>query len=38
MMTDNWNSFGCDVSEDLLQASAALIVDYGLKDLGYQCK
>lgn len=33
---DNWNSFGCDVSEGLLQASAALIVDYGLKDLGYQ--
>ncbi|KAM0807623.1 putative Glycoside hydrolase family 27 protein [Seiridium cardinale] len=33
---DNWNSFGCDVSEDLLQSSARLIVDYGLKDLGYQ--
>ncbi|KAI0124703.1 glycoside hydrolase family 27 protein [Xylariales sp. AK1849] len=33
---DNWNSFGCDVSEDLLQGTARLIVDYGLKDLGYQ--
>jgi alpha-galactosidase len=33
---DNWNSFGCAVSEDLLQGTAQLIVDYGLKDLGYQ--
>ncbi|ORY55287.1 glycoside hydrolase family 27 protein [Pseudomassariella vexata] len=33
---DNWNSFGCDVSEDLLQGTARLIVDYGLKDLGYE--
>ncbi|KAI0174110.1 glycoside hydrolase family 27 protein [Pestalotiopsis sp. NC0098] len=33
---DNWNSFGCDVSEELLQASAKLIVEYGLKDLGYE--
>ena len=32
---DNWNSFGCDVSETLLQQTANLIVDYGLKDLGY---
>lgn len=32
---DNWNAFGCDVSEDLLQGTAKLIVDYGLKDLGY---
>ncbi|KAI1870709.1 uncharacterized protein JN550_004855 [Neoarthrinium moseri] len=33
---DNWNSFGCDVSEELLQGTARLIVDYGLKDLEYQ--
>lgn len=32
---DNWNSFGCSVSETLLQQTANLIVDYGLKDLGY---
>jgi len=32
---DNWNSFGCDVSEILLLQTAQLIVDYGLKDLGY---
>src|SRR3954470_9830851 len=32
---DNWNSFGCDVSETLLTQTAELIVDYGLKDLGY---
>jgi alpha-galactosidase len=32
---DNWNSFGCDVSETLLLQTAQLIVDYGLKDLGY---
>ncbi|KAL3425744.1 glycoside hydrolase family 27 protein [Phlyctema vagabunda] len=33
---DNWNAFGCDVSEELLKQHAELIVDYGLKDLGYQ--
>ncbi|KAK0099641.1 hypothetical protein ONS96_008140 [Cadophora gregata f. sp. sojae] len=32
---DNWNALGCDVSEDLLVETANLIVDYGLKDLGY---
>jgi alpha-galactosidase len=32
---DNWNAFGCDVSETLLLQTADLIVDYGLKDLGY---
>ncbi|KAE8450177.1 hypothetical protein EG329_006958 [Mollisiaceae sp. DMI_Dod_QoI] len=32
---DNWNALGCDVSEDLLLQTAELIVDYGLKDLGY---
>jgi alpha-galactosidase len=32
---DNWNAFGCDVSETLLLQTAELIVDYGLKDLGY---
>ncbi|KAI9754610.1 MAG: GTP cyclohydrolase II [Chaenotheca gracillima] len=32
---DNWNAFGCDVSEDLLLGTAQKIVDYGLRDLGY---
>ena len=32
---DNWNSFGCDVSEDLLLGTARKIVTLGLKDLGY---
>lgn len=32
---DNWNSFGCAVSESLLTGTAELIVSYGLKDLGY---
>ena len=33
---DNWNAFGCAVSEDLLLGTAQKIVDYGLKDLGYE--
>ena len=33
---DNWNAFGCDVSEDLLLGTAQKIVSYGLKDLGYE--
>lgn len=32
---DNWNAFGCDVSEDLLLQTARAMVDYGLRDLGY---
>ena len=32
---DNWNAFGCDVSEDLLLTTASAMRDYGLKDLGY---
>ena len=32
---DNWNAFGCDVSEQLLLGTAQKIVDYGLRDLGY---
>ena len=32
---DNWNAFGCAVSEDLLLGTAQKIVDYGLRDLGY---
>ena len=32
---DNWNAFGCNVSETLLLGTAQKIVDLGLKDLGY---
>jgi len=32
---DDWNAFGCDVSENLLLSTAQKIVDYGLRDLGY---
>ena len=32
---DNWNAFACDVSEDLLLGTAQKIVDYGLRDAGY---
>ena len=31
---DNWNAFGCDVSEELILNTAQKIVDYGLRDLG----
>ncbi|MCJ1350814.1 MAG: hypothetical protein MMC33_000795 [Icmadophila ericetorum] len=33
---DNWNAFGCSVSEELLLGTAQKMVDYGLRDLGYQ--
>nr|CUW00885.1 melibiase (alpha-galactosidase) [Saccharomyces arboricola]CUW00887.1 melibiase (alpha-galactosidase) [Saccharomyces arboricola] len=33
---DNWNTFACDVSEDLLLGTANRISDIGLKDLGYK--
>ncbi|KAJ9143812.1 Alpha-galactosidase [Pleurostoma richardsiae] len=33
---DNWNAFGCDVSESLLASTAERIVSLGLRDLGYQ--
>ncbi|KAF2462248.1 alpha-galactosidase precursor [Lineolata rhizophorae] len=32
---DNWNAFGCDVSEDLLLGTAEKIVQLGLQDVGY---
>ena len=32
---DNWNAFGCDVSEDLLLGTAQRIVELGLRDVGY---
>ncbi|KAF2153881.1 glycoside hydrolase family 27 protein [Myriangium duriaei CBS 260.36] len=32
---DNWNAFGCSVSEDLLTGTAQRMSDIGLKDAGY---
>lgn len=32
---DNWNAFGCDVSEDLLLGTAQRMVELGLRDAGY---
>lgn len=32
---DNWNAFGCDVNESLLLTTAQDMIDYGLRDLGY---
>ena len=31
---DNWNAFGCMVSEELILTTAQKIVDFGLRDLG----
>ncbi|WP_440902264.1 ricin-type beta-trefoil lectin domain protein [Actinosynnema sp.] len=33
---NNWNSFGCDVTEELIMATADVFVTSGLKDAGYQ--
>tara|TARA_R110002003_G_scaffold68_17_gene6218 strand:+ start:2863 stop:3279 length:417 start_codon:yes stop_codon:yes gene_type:complete len=32
---NNWNAFHCDVNESLLLSTAQDMVDYGLRDLGY---
>ena len=31
---DNWNAFGCKVSEELILTTAQNIVEFGLRDLG----
>ncbi|KAK3942495.1 glycoside hydrolase [Diplogelasinospora grovesii] len=33
---DNWNAFGCSVSESLLLSQARLISSLGLRDIGYE--
>ncbi|WP_344489772.1 NPCBM/NEW2 domain-containing protein [Nonomuraea monospora] len=33
---NNWNAFGCDVSERLIKETADVLVSSGLKDAGYQ--
>jgi alpha-galactosidase len=32
----SWNEYGCDINETVFLETAQLIVDLGLKDLGYQ--
>jgi alpha-galactosidase len=32
---NNWNAFGCDVSEDLILGTSQEVVGLGLRDLGY---
>ncbi|PVH99353.1 glycoside hydrolase family 27 protein [Periconia macrospinosa] len=32
---NNWNAFGCDVSEELLLTTSDAIISLGLRDLGY---
>ena len=32
---DNWNAYGCDVSEELLLGTGKRMVDIGLRDAGY---
>ncbi len=31
---DNWNAFGCKISEELILSTAEKIVEFGLRDLG----
>lgn len=33
---NNWNAFGCDVSEKLIKETADILVSSGLKDVGYE--
>jgi alpha-galactosidase len=33
---NNWNSFGCDVDEELLLSASEKLVQFGLRDAGYQ--
>ncbi|KAK4579836.1 hypothetical protein LTR86_000037 [Recurvomyces mirabilis] len=32
---NNWNTFACDVSESLLLETSQILIDYGLRDVGY---
>ena len=32
---NNWNAFHCDVNESLLLTTAQDMIDFGLRDLGY---
>ncbi|KAK5113394.1 hypothetical protein LTR62_003494 [Meristemomyces frigidus] len=33
---NNWNTFACDVDESLLLETSRLLINYGLRDAGYQ--
>jgi alpha-galactosidase len=33
---NSWNEYGCDISEAVFLEVGQLLVDYGLKDLGYE--
>jgi alpha-galactosidase len=33
---NNWNSFGCDVDEELLLSATEKLIQFGLRDAGYQ--
>ena len=33
---NNWNSLGCDVSQDLLLDTSKVLVQSGLRDVGYE--
>jgi alpha-galactosidase len=33
---NNWNTFACSVSSDLLLDTSKLLTEYGLQDLGYK--
>jgi alpha-galactosidase len=33
---NDWNAFGCDVSEALVEQTADIMVSSGMKDAGYQ--
>ncbi|KAF7347050.1 Alpha-galactosidase [Mycena venus] len=35
---NTWNSFGCDIDEDLILSSAQAIKDKNLTSFGYECK
>lgn len=32
---NDWNAFGCDISEEILRENARYMVEFGLRDLGY---
>ena len=35
---NSWNTFRCDVTEDLIKEVAQAMVDSGLRDAGYQVR
>ena len=34
-LTDDWNAFGCSLSQSLILSTASVIKNTGLRDLGY---